>query len=83
MHFILDNLLVGKLISQGSSRSELVGAARSKGVGPNQIEEVEVRCIVITKLAIKYQILQKPFTVLMKYFSSSREPRLLKAQGNM
>ena len=56
MHFILDTLLVGKLISQGLSRSELVGAARSKGVGPNQIEEVKVRCIVTCKLAINYQI---------------------------
>ena len=56
MHFILDTLLVGKLISQGSSKSELIGAARSKGVGPNLIEEVEVRCIVTSKLAINYKI---------------------------
>jgi len=36
-----DKLLIGKLISQGSSRSELVGAARQQGVGPSQIEEVK------------------------------------------
>jgi len=36
-----DELLIGKLISQGSSRSELVGAARQQGVGPSQIEEVK------------------------------------------
>jgi len=36
-----DQLLIGKLISQGSSRSELVGAARQQGVGPSQIEEVK------------------------------------------
>ena len=42
-----DKLLIGKLISQGSSRSELVGAARQQGVGPSQIEEVKVRFAMI------------------------------------
>ena len=33
---------MGKLISQGASRSEIVGAARQQEVGPSQIEEVKV-----------------------------------------
>ena len=36
------SLLMGKLIGQGAIRSEVVGAARQKGVGPNEIEEVKV-----------------------------------------
>ena len=56
MQFISGNLLVGNLVSQGSSRIEVVGAARSQGVGPNQIEEVKVRCIMSNKSAVKYQI---------------------------
>ena len=46
--FILDyfldpkNLLIGKLISQGSSKNALVGTARQQGVFPSQIEEVQV-----------------------------------------
>ena len=37
------SLMMGKLIGQGAIRSEVVGAARQKGVGPNEIEEVKVR----------------------------------------
>ena len=37
-----DNLLMGKLISQGASKSEVVGAARLEGGSDSQIEEVKV-----------------------------------------
>ena len=40
--FIDDNLLVGKLISQGTNRAEVLGAARSAGI-VNQVESVKVR----------------------------------------
>ena len=42
---ILDSnsLLIGSLISQGSSKIDLVGAARTKGVSLNEIEQVKVR----------------------------------------
>jgi len=38
-----NNLLIGKLISQGASRSEVVGAARIEGGMDGQIEEVKGR----------------------------------------
>lgn len=38
-----NNLLMGKLISQGASRSEVVGAARLQGGSDSQIEEVKGR----------------------------------------
>merc|ERR1719284_87534 len=38
-----NNLLMGKLISQGASRSEVVGAARIEGGMDGQIEEVKGR----------------------------------------
>lgn len=38
---------MGKLIGQGASRSELVGAARQQGVSPSQIEEVKVKFLGI------------------------------------
>ena len=37
-----NDLLMGKLISQGASRSEVVGAARLEGGSDSQIEEVKV-----------------------------------------
>ena len=42
--YLLDpkNLLIGKLISQGFSKSAIVGTARKQGVFPSQIEEVQV-----------------------------------------
>ena len=42
---ILDSnrLLLGSLISQGPSKSDLVGEARTKGVSLNEMEEVKVR----------------------------------------
>ena len=41
-YFIDDNLLIGKLISQGANRAEVLGAARSAGI-VNQVESVKVR----------------------------------------
>ena len=38
---------MGKLIGQGAIRSEVVGAARQKGVGPSEIEEVKVGFSII------------------------------------
>merc|ERR1712136_230284 len=38
-----NNLLIGSLISQGSSKIDLVGAARTKGASLNEIEEVKGR----------------------------------------
>merc|ERR1712135_247604 len=38
-----NSLLIGSLISQGSSKIDLVGAARTKGVNSNEIEEVKGR----------------------------------------
>ena len=38
-----NSVLIGTLISQGSSKNDLVGAARTKGVSLNEIEEVKVR----------------------------------------
>jgi len=38
-----NDLLMGKLISQGASRSEVVGAARLEGGSESQIEEVKGR----------------------------------------
>ena len=37
-----DSVLIGTLIKQGSSNNDLVGAARTKGVSSNEIEEVKV-----------------------------------------
>merc|ERR1712136_562398 len=38
-----NSLLIGSLISQGSSKTDLVGAARTKGVSFNEIDEVKGR----------------------------------------
>merc|ERR1712135_4880 len=38
-----NTLLIGSLISQGSSKIDLVGAARTRGVSSNEIEEVKGR----------------------------------------
>ena len=48
-------MLIGKLISQGASRSEVVGAARIEGWMDGQIEEVKVRirCRKILKLILQ------------------------------
>ena len=56
---ILDNLgsnslLVGKLIGQGSSRVELVGAARTRGVSSDQIQEVKVSFELIFEQIISF-----------------------------
>ena len=40
-----NDLLIGKLISQGASRSEVVGAARLEGGSDSQIEEVKVTAL--------------------------------------
>ena len=47
-----DNLLMGKLISQGASKSEVVGAARLEGGSDSQIEEVKVTTLCRTNTKI-------------------------------
>ena len=48
-------MLIGKLISQGASRSEVVGATRIEGGMDGQIKEVKVRiiCRKILKLILQ------------------------------
>ena len=55
--------MIGKLISQGASRSEVLGAARSEGVRTGQIENVQVSWLKFEVRLKKFKLGNYPFPI--------------------